>query len=348
MTLRVSTIESVRAAPQSSPRWCRLPASLAAALVLFVTPARRPGAGHARHRSALQQGAPRHGARDAAPRRGGASRQGVRLAGGGGLRGLGAGRLAGTTSARRLRRGDPPAGRRAIAPTPEGQRRRPALRRRRLHQGGSRRAHGPGSGGPRGSRGSRCRHRDRRSEIPGRSGPGGAHPHGRRWPWLPAARRPAAMDSGTPARVMARSGGVDQVQVEVWVPDSAVQHRRQRSAAAGSARPRSGPTRALRRPDGGMAGPVHRVQKADELRPDMPLGQPYLLTRGPLPEPGFVYVIVPSQQVGRVRGVPRAQGAHGAGHDPFGHAPSICRRRSSSCCRWWRTERMRTEGGAVP
>ena len=35
------------------------------------------------------------------------------------------------------------------------------------------------------------------------------------------------------------------------------------------------------------------VQKADELRPEMAPGQPYLLTRGPLPEPGFVYVSIP-------------------------------------------------------
>jgi len=34
------------------------------------------------------------------------------------------------------------------------------------------------------------------------------------------------------------------------------------------------------------------LQQADELRPEMPIGQPYLLARGPLPESGFVYVMV--------------------------------------------------------
>lgn len=34
------------------------------------------------------------------------------------------------------------------------------------------------------------------------------------------------------------------------------------------------------------------VQKADELRPELPVGQPYVLARGPLPETGFVYVVV--------------------------------------------------------
>ena len=35
------------------------------------------------------------------------------------------------------------------------------------------------------------------------------------------------------------------------------------------------------------------IQKADDLRPDIPSGASYVLARGPLPERGFVYVIVP-------------------------------------------------------
>jgi hypothetical protein len=46
------------------------------------------------------------------------------------------------------------------------------------------------------------------------------------------------------------------------------------------------------------------VQNADELRTEMPAGQPYLLTRGPLPEPGFVYVIIPSDSVAKFRALP--------------------------------------------
>jgi hypothetical protein len=46
------------------------------------------------------------------------------------------------------------------------------------------------------------------------------------------------------------------------------------------------------------------IQKADELRPEIPEGQPYLLTRGPLPEPGFVYVVVPSNKVSQFEAVP--------------------------------------------
>jgi hypothetical protein len=43
------------------------------------------------------------------------------------------------------------------------------------------------------------------------------------------------------------------------------------------------------------------LQKADELRPEIPTGAAYLLVRGPLPEPGFVYVIIPDDQVTRFR-----------------------------------------------
>jgi hypothetical protein len=46
------------------------------------------------------------------------------------------------------------------------------------------------------------------------------------------------------------------------------------------------------------------VQKADELRPEIPEGQSYLLTRGPLPEPGFVYVVVPSSRVSQFQAIP--------------------------------------------
>jgi hypothetical protein len=43
------------------------------------------------------------------------------------------------------------------------------------------------------------------------------------------------------------------------------------------------------------------VQTADELRTEMPRGQNYLLTRGPLPEPGFVYVTVSEAQAAEFR-----------------------------------------------
>ncbi|MGH7631527.1 MAG: hypothetical protein ACREOF_19495, partial [Gemmatimonadales bacterium] len=49
------------------------------------------------------------------------------------------------------------------------------------------------------------------------------------------------------------------------------------------------------------------VQEADELRSELPAGQPFLLTRGPLPEPGFVYVILPRAEAERIGTLPALQ-----------------------------------------
>ena len=54
---------------------------------------------------------------------------------------------------------------------------------------------------------------------------------------------------------------------------------------------------------------VIAVKTADELRSEMPPGQPYLLTRGPLPEPGFVYVIIPSAQAAAFQALAAAAGS---------------------------------------
>ena len=44
-------------------------------------------------------------------------------------------------------------------------------------------------------------------------------------------------------------------------------------------------------------------QQADELRPEMPQGRPYLLARGPLPESGFVYVLLTKEQAAALQGL---------------------------------------------
>ncbi len=113
-----------------------------------------------------------------------------------------------------------------------------------------------------------------------------------------------SVDSGVPARVIARAAGWTRLQLEVWVPDSLVQTGDSGVLRGVSvAEVRANPAR--------YVGQVVEwrvqfvaVQKADELRPEIPLGQTYLLTRGPLPEPGFVYVVVPSSQVARFEAVP--------------------------------------------
>ncbi len=101
----------------------------------------------------------------------------------------------------------------------------------------------------------------------------------------------------TPLRVLGRSGEWTRVQLEGWVKSADLQ-----TAPPGvlvgvsAAELRADPQR--------YAGQVLQwtlqfiaVQKADELRPDIPDGATYILARGPLPERGFVYVVVPESKL---------------------------------------------------
>jgi len=102
-----------------------------------------------------------------------------------------------------------------------------------------------------------------------------------------------AVAAPTPLRVLARSGDWTRVQLEAWVKTSDLA-----SAPPGVL---EGVTAAeLRADPARYAGQVVRwrlqfvaVETADDLRPDIPDGSTYLLARGPAPERGFVYVIVP-------------------------------------------------------
>jgi hypothetical protein len=114
-------------------------------------------------------------------------------------------------------------------------------------------------------------------------------------------RAPEGPEAGTfsaetPLRVLSRTGEWTRVQLEGWVKTSEL-----REAPAGvlvgvsAAELRADPER--------YAGQVLRwtlqfiaTQRADDLRPDLPPGATYLLARGPLPEHGFVYVVVPQAQ----------------------------------------------------
>jgi hypothetical protein len=117
----------------------------------------------------------------------------------------------------------------------------------------------------------------------------------------PDAAQLGALQTGTPARVLGRSGDWVRVQLEGWARAGDLQ------PASGSSL--SGVTAAEVRTDPGRY--VGRtvewrlqliaVQTADELRTEMPQGQNYLLTRGPLPEPGFVYVTVTEAQAAEFR-----------------------------------------------
>src|SRR3954469_3693371 len=101
----------------------------------------------------------------------------------------------------------------------------------------------------------------------------------------------------TPLRIISRNGEWTRVQIEGWVKGGDLQ-----SAPAGV---QVGVTAAeLRAEPQRYVGQALRwnlefiaIQKADELRPDIPNGASYVLARGPLPERGFVYIIVPDAKL---------------------------------------------------
>ena len=101
----------------------------------------------------------------------------------------------------------------------------------------------------------------------------------------------------TPLRVLSRNGEWTRVQFEGWVKGGDLQ-----AAPAGV---QVGVTAAeLRAEPQRYVGQVLRwnlefiaIQKADDLRPDIPSGASYVLARGPLPERGFVYVVVPDTKL---------------------------------------------------
>jgi hypothetical protein len=107
----------------------------------------------------------------------------------------------------------------------------------------------------------------------------------------------ANLETGASGQVIGRNGDWVQVQLQGWVRESDL------SAPASAAIP--GVTVAQARADPSKyVGQLLEwrvqfisIQTADELRPEIPSGAKYLLTRGPLPEPGFVYVVVTAQQL---------------------------------------------------
>ena len=95
--------------------------------------------------------------------------------------------------------------------------------------------------------------------------------------------------------VLERRPGWTHIKVDAWVRESSL----------GEAPAPGGITAAMIRaaPDRYVGQTVEwtlqvlAIQKADELRPELPEGQPYILARGPLPETGFVYVAIPAAEI---------------------------------------------------
>ncbi len=104
------------------------------------------------------------------------------------------------------------------------------------------------------------------------------------------------LEDETPLRIVERSGEWVRVQVEGWVRESELRPTEGNvmlgvTAADVRARPEV------------FAGMVVEwrlqyisMQTADDLRRELTPGEPYLLARGPLPEPGYVYVSISEEQ----------------------------------------------------
>ena len=100
----------------------------------------------------------------------------------------------------------------------------------------------------------------------------------------------------TPLRVLSRTGEWARVQLEGWVKSDDLREAPEGvligvSAAELRADPERYQGQTLR-----WTLQFIATQRADDLRPDLPPGGTYLLARGPLPERGFVYVVVPESQ----------------------------------------------------
>lgn len=110
------------------------------------------------------------------------------------------------------------------------------------------------------------------------------------------------LDRGGRARVVSRSGEWVRVQVEGWIKESETRPASDSGALTGvsAAEVRAAPGRYVGKVVDWRVQFL-AVQKADDLRPEIPSGRHYLLTRGPLPESGFVYIIIPNDQVERFR-----------------------------------------------
>ncbi|HWN17651.1 MAG TPA: hypothetical protein VNO19_01935 [Gemmatimonadales bacterium] len=123
----------------------------------------------------------------------------------------------------------------------------------------------------------------------------------------PEGSRYGTLQTGAPARVVGRSGDWTRVQLEGWIRDSDLAPGSDVSlGSVTAAEVRADPARYVGRTVDWRLELI-AVQIADELRIEIPRGRTYLLTRGPLPEPGFVYVTVTETQANEFRSLQALQ-----------------------------------------
>jgi hypothetical protein len=123
----------------------------------------------------------------------------------------------------------------------------------------------------------------------------------------PEAAELGTLQPGVTGRTLSRAGEWVRVQLEGWVRAEDV------GPPAGGALVGVSAAELRAEPDRYLGQTVEwrlqfiAVQEADELRSELPRGQPFLLTRGPLPEPGFVYVTLSRGQAEQFRNLPALQ-----------------------------------------
>lgn len=107
----------------------------------------------------------------------------------------------------------------------------------------------------------------------------------------------ASVTGRTGARVVTRADGWARVLVEAWVREADLGAPEDSALTGVTAAEVRGSGTAYEGRTLRWTVQIIAVQTADELRRDIPAGQSYLLARGPLPETGFVYVVLNSEQV---------------------------------------------------
>ena len=115
---------------------------------------------------------------------------------------------------------------------------------------------------------------------------------------LPNGAPVGTVETALRGEVLEQRGGWSRVRIDGWVRDAAIGATTPGAITAADIR--AEPDRYVGQTvDWSLQ--VIGVQKADELRPELPPGQPYVLARGPLPETGFVYLIVRPDEAERFK-----------------------------------------------
>ncbi len=122
---------------------------------------------------------------------------------------------------------------------------------------------------------------------------------------VPGGDTTGMLEAATPVKILARSDGWVRVQHEAWVRETDL-----RPSSPGVLVGVSGAE--VRATPDDYDGKLLQwtvqyvaMQEADELRSEIPLGQAYMLARGPLPEAGFVYIVLTPEQRGQIERLSR-------------------------------------------